>query len=162
VPDIPRKHHHFGLAINEPAVAYLGQVWLVMIENEQLTHKRPGSFPAGIYEPTVAKPKLGAMSIVFGVLCLLAAAAWLSYAYRQDRVLLLWLLGFLGLIAVAFAVWLAVLLSCYSRIPVLAAAEQGDLHAVKKLLEQGHSINERDPMLKCGWTPLMSAISGGW
>ena len=97
------------------------------------------------------------MNIAFGALCLLAAAAWLGYAYRQDRVLLLWLLGILGLMAIAFAAWFTVLLTRPSRIPVLAAAEQGDLAAVKKLLEQGHSINERDPKLKFGWTPLMAA-----
>jgi len=50
------------------------------------------------------------------------------------------------------------LLGCSPRIPVLNAAEQGDLEAVKKLLQEGHSINERDPRLKFGWTPLMAAI----
>jgi hypothetical protein len=33
---------------------------MVMIENEDLTQKRTGDIPAGIYEPTVAYPKLGA------------------------------------------------------------------------------------------------------
>jgi ankyrin repeat protein len=50
------------------------------------------------------------------------------------------------------------LLGCSPRLPVLNAAEQGDLAAVKKLLQEGHSINERNPRFKFGWTPLMAAI----
>ena len=47
---------------------------------------------------------------------------------------------------------------CSPRVPVLDAAEQGDLEKVKLLLKQGHSINERNPGVKFGWTPLMAAI----
>jgi len=42
--------------------------------------------------------------------------------------------------------------------PVLNAAEEGDLEKVKLLLKQGRSINERDPRVKFGWTPLIAAI----
>jgi uncharacterized protein len=56
------------------------------------------------------------------------------------------------------AVIMNLLVGCSHRTPVLNAAEQGDLEKVKELLQQGHSINERDPKVKFGWTPLMAAI----
>jgi ankyrin repeat protein len=65
--------------------------------------------------------------------------------------------GSLGLILIA-AACITLLLGCSPRIPVLNAAEQGDLEKVKELLRQGHSINERDPKVKFGWTPLIAAI----
>jgi len=62
---------------------------------------------------------------------------------------------------ISAAAILSLLLGCSPRLPVLNAAEQGDLAAVKALLSQGHSINERDPKVKFGWTPLMAAIYQG-
>jgi ankyrin repeat protein len=62
---------------------------------------------------------------------------------------------------ISAAVMVSLLLGCSPRLPVLNAAEQGDLAAVKALLSQGHSINERDPKVKFGWTPLMAAIYQG-
>jgi ankyrin repeat protein len=47
---------------------------------------------------------------------------------------------------------------CFHGSPVLNAAEEGDLEKVKLLLKQGRSINERDPRIKFGWTPLIAAI----
>jgi serine/threonine-protein phosphatase 6 regulatory ankyrin repeat subunit B len=56
------------------------------------------------------------------------------------------------------AACISLLLGCSPRTPVLNAAEGGDLEKVKELLRQGHSINERDPRVKFGWTPLIAAI----
>lgn len=53
------------------------------------------------------------------------------------------------------------LFGCSPRTPVLNAAEEGDLKKVKLLLQQGRSIDERDPKVKFGWTPLMAAIYQG-
>ena len=53
------------------------------------------------------------------------------------------------------------LFGCSPRNPLLNAAEEGDLKKVKLLLQQGRSINERDPKVKFGWTPLMAAIYQG-
>ncbi len=50
------------------------------------------------------------------------------------------------------------LCGCYHGSPVLNAAEEGDLEKVKLLLKQGRPINERDPRVKFGWTPLIAAI----
>ena len=50
------------------------------------------------------------------------------------------------------------LFGCSPGTPVLNAAEQGDLEKVKVLLKQGRSINERDPRVKFGWTPLIAAV----
>jgi serine/threonine-protein phosphatase 6 regulatory ankyrin repeat subunit B len=50
---------------------------------------------------------------------------------------------------------------CFHGSPVLNAAEEGDLEKVKLLLKQGRSINERDPRVKFGWTPLIAAIYQG-
>ncbi len=50
------------------------------------------------------------------------------------------------------------LCSCAPRVPVLDAAGQGDLVTLKKLLAEGHSINERNPKVQFGWTPLIGAI----
>lgn len=47
---------------------------------------------------------------------------------------------------------------CASRTPLVDAAEEGDLAKVKALLKQGRSINEREPKVKFGWTPLIAAI----
>src|SRR5215204_5677808 len=54
-----------------------------------------------------------------------------------------------------------VLFGCSPRTELLNAAEEGDLKRVKLLVQQGHSINERDPKVKFGWTPLMAAIYQG-
>ena len=58
------------------------------------------------------------------------------------------------------AVFLAacLLCGCASRTPVLSAAEEGDLRKLKAALKSGHSINEHDPHVKFGWTPLIAAI----
>jgi serine/threonine-protein phosphatase 6 regulatory ankyrin repeat subunit B len=50
------------------------------------------------------------------------------------------------------------LCGCFRGSPLLNAAEEGDLEKVKLLLKQGRSINERDPRIKFGWTPLIAAI----
>ena len=50
------------------------------------------------------------------------------------------------------------LCGCFHGSPVLNAAEEGNLEKVKLLLKQGRSINERDPRIKFGWTPLIAAI----
>ena len=61
--------------------------------------------------------------------------------------------------AVLITATCAILLcGCSPRTPVLNAAEQGDLERVKELLKQGHSINERAPRIKWGWTPLIGAV----
>lgn len=65
------------------------------------------------------------------------------------------------LVLISIAAVIGLLCGCAPRTPVLNAAEQGDLERVKQLLNQGHSINERDPMVKFGWTPLMAAIYQG-
>jgi ankyrin repeat protein len=44
---------------------------------------------------------------------------------------------------------------------IVGAAEQGDLEAVKALIKQGRSINERESKAKFGWTPLIAAIYQG-
>jgi uncharacterized protein len=62
---------------------------------------------------------------------------------------------------ISAAAMVSLLIGCSPRLPVVNAAEQGDLPAVKALLSQGHSINERDPKVKFGWTPLMAAIYQG-
>jgi serine/threonine-protein phosphatase 6 regulatory ankyrin repeat subunit B len=59
------------------------------------------------------------------------------------------------LVAIACAIPLC---GCFHGSPVLNAAEEGDLEKVKLLLKQGKSINERDPRIKFGWTPLIAAI----
>lgn len=41
---------------------------------------------------------------------------------------------------------------------MLNAAGNGDLVELKMLLQQGQSINERDPRISFGWTPLIAAI----
>ena len=56
------------------------------------------------------------------------------------------------------AICLPLLSGCSPRTPVLNAAEAGDLEKVKLLLTEGRSINERDPRVKFGWTPLIAAI----
>jgi ankyrin repeat protein len=61
-------------------------------------------------------------------------------------------------LVVIAAAWLPLLWGCSSRTPVLNAAEEGDLGKVKLLLKEGRSINERDPRVKFGWTPLIAAI----
>jgi ankyrin repeat protein len=53
---------------------------------------------------------------------------------------------------------LALLSGCSSHMPVLDAAEQGDLPKLKALLKEGRSINEHNPRVKFGWTPLIAAI----
>lgn len=58
----------------------------------------------------------------------------------------------------AMAVCAIPLCGCFHGSPVLNAAEEGDLEKLKVLLKQGRSINERDPRVKFGWTPLIAAI----
>ena len=65
--------------------------------------------------------------------------------------------GFWFGLFVVFAT-IGLLCGCSPRVPVLVAAEQGDLEKVRVLLSQGHSVNERDPGGKFGWTPLMAAL----
>jgi hypothetical protein len=60
------------------------------------------------------------MRIVLGAFFLLAAGAWLSYAYRYDRVWLwridrVWLWRILGLIALVLAVWFGFILRDANR-----------------------------------------------
>jgi serine/threonine-protein phosphatase 6 regulatory ankyrin repeat subunit B len=62
-----------------------------------------------------------------------------------------------GSLLIAFACTIP-LCGCFHATPVLNAAEEGDLEKVKLLLKQGRSINERDPRIKFGWTPLIAAI----
>jgi ankyrin repeat protein len=57
--------------------------------------------------------------------------------------------------------WAITVSGCFRGSPVLNAAEEGDLDKVKLLLKQGRSINERDPRIKFGWTPLIAAIFQG-
>lgn len=64
-------------------------------------------------------------------------------------------------VVISAAAMVSLLLGCSPRLPVLNAAEQGDLVTVKALISQGHSINERDTKVKFGWTPLMAAIYQG-
>jgi ankyrin repeat protein len=47
---------------------------------------------------------------------------------------------------------------CFHGSPVLDASEEGNLEKVKSLLKDGRSINEHDPKIKFGWTPLIAAI----
>src|SRR5277367_1715499 len=55
--------------------------------------------------------------------------------------------------------WISTLLcGCSARVPVVNAAEDGDVEKVKALLKQGRSINEQDPSVKFGWTPIIAAI----
>ena len=62
------------------------------------------------------------------------------------------------LVLISIAAVVGLLCGCSPHTPVLIAAEQGDLEKVKQLLREGHSINERDPKVTFGWTPLIAAI----
>ena len=61
-------------------------------------------------------------------------------------------------VLICIAAGIGLLCGCAPRTPVLNAAEQGNLEKVEQLLREGHSINERDPGVEFGWTPLIAAI----
>lgn len=83
--------------------------------------------------------------------------AWLRSSFGGDTFMKIRASRRFGSLLVAAACTIT-LCGCFRGSPVLNAAEEGDLEKVKLLLKQGQSINERNPRIKFGWTPLIAAI----
>jgi len=59
---------------------------------------------------------------------------------------------------ILFLSLLGLLSGCVSLSPLTSASFNGDIKAVKNLLDQGADVNKTDAL---GWTPLMWAAASG-